>query len=127
MGKLKAKRRNAVPVCLLVEGKELLPALRLMVPSAHSSVSIWNIIEPALPIGFTKAGSVDMAQALDRITVPPASPAVITTASQTYRCITNLWRGKGDRYFSVYSYGNAAPEGFSGDIEDLKRRAGDMW
>ena len=61
----------------------LLPALRLMVPfSVKSAVSIWNLVEPALPIGLTMAGNNSMAPALARIAVPPDSPAVIAATGQ---------------------------------------------
>jgi beta-lactamase regulating signal transducer with metallopeptidase domain len=67
----------------------LLPALRFMVPfSVQSAVSIWNIAEPVIPIGWTKAGNNGMAQALAGITVPSISPAVMTTASQTMQAAT---------------------------------------
>ncbi len=66
----------------------LLPALRLLAPfSVQSAMSIWNIVQPALPIGVTRA-STNMASALSGIAVPPTSPAVVTTASQTIQATT---------------------------------------
>jgi beta-lactamase regulating signal transducer with metallopeptidase domain len=60
-----------------------------MVPfSTHSTVSIWNIVQPALPMGFTNAGSGNMAQALTGTAVPPASPADMTSAGQAMQAAT---------------------------------------